>query len=206
MFEDDHNPDQLPGLRFAPCGVFLDTWGTLFKRPAEGFPATPERVEPVPGALDGLFRCSQRGWKIFLIGNQEQVAFGEQSATEWHAVQAAAHELLDRAGIPVAHDYQCTLHPNGRGAGQGESVFQLPNTGPFFHAAHHYDIDLRTSWVVGDETIELVAGWRAGLRTAGVATGLGLLDQNFDVEPELHFRGLPEFLSFLDSQDARAAA
>lgn len=206
MFENDEDPDLLPGLRFAPCGLFLDTWGTVFKRPADGYAPQAEQVEAIPGVLDGLFRCSQKGWKIFLIGNQEQVAFGEQDAASWAEVQSALHELLDKAGVPLEHDYLCTMHPNGRGQGQGESVFQLPNTGPFFHATHHFNIDLAHSWVAGDQTLEIVAGWRAGLRTAGVATGLGLLDQDYDVEPEMHFRGLADFLAFLGSQDARAAA
>ena len=46
-------------------------------------------------------------------------------------------------------------------------------------------IVLRESWVIGDSTLELVAGWRAGCHLAGVRTGEALQDGRLEVEPEL---------------------
>jgi phosphoglycolate phosphatase-like HAD superfamily hydrolase len=37
-----------------------------------------------------------------------------------------------------------------------------------YHAKQTDGIELKTSWVVGDDTLELAAGWRAGCLTAGI--------------------------------------
>ena len=63
-------------------------------------------------------------------------------------------------------------------------MYLLPNTGAFYHAAHNDGVDLGKSWVIGDNTLELVAGWRAGCRQAGVRTGRAVQDGAFNVDPE----------------------
>jgi histidinol phosphatase-like enzyme len=58
-------------------------------------------------------------------------------------------------------------------------------------------LDLRSSWVIGDSTLELVAGWRAGLRLCGVRTGLCLSDRAYDVEMDSSARSLTEAIEHL---------
>ena len=174
----------LPGTVAAPRGLFVKRWGTLLQIPEHGFARTPGEVVFSEGALDALFRASRRGWRIYLIGNEEAVFDGRLSLRLWEDVEAAILDRLASRGVVVGNSYPCVLHPEGVPEQRGDSVYLLPNTGPFYHASHHHGVDLPRSWVVGDATPELVAGWRSGCRLAGVRTGRALGDKTFDVEPE----------------------
>ena len=78
---------------------------------------------------------------------------------------------LAKHGISIARSYACTDDPiHGAPGHRKESVFSLPNTGAMHHARRAEGVDLRSSWVIGDESLELVAGWRAGCLTAGIAS------------------------------------
>ena len=175
----------LEGTVPLPHGLFVDRWGTLLELPANGFAHRPEDVRFLPGALEALFRASRSGWNVYLIGNEEAVAFGKASEADWAAVEAELLARIANAGIALGRNYACIDHPEGVAARRNDSVYFLPNTGAFYHAAHTDGVDLAKSWVIGDSTLELVAGWRAGCRLAGVRTGRALGDRLFEVEPEV---------------------
>lgn len=137
------------------------------------------------GAVDALFHARQAGWNVYLIGNVEDVAFGRASLESWKTFESELHEALRCAGVTVTRSYAATDHPEGVPGHDKDSVFLLPNTGAMYHAAQVDGIRLRDTWVVGDSTLELVAGWRAGCRLAGVRTGEGLQDGHLQVEPDV---------------------
>lgn len=180
----------LEGTVPAPRALFVDRWGTLLETPAAGFAATPSELRFQAGALDALFRASQAGWRLYLLGNEDAVADGRLALEAWRAVEKKLLADLARAGVPIASNYACVDHPQGIAGRQNDSVYLLPNTGAFYHAFHTDGVNLAKSWVIGDSTLELVAGWRAGLRMAGVRTGIGLSDRTYEVDPEVVGRDL----------------
>jgi histidinol phosphatase-like enzyme len=194
-----HSPQRSPyppleGTVPAPRALFIDRWGTLLETPPSGFAASPLELRFQDGALDALFRASQAGWVLYLIGNEDAVAFGRLAIEAWHETEKKMLKDLARAGVPIARNYVCLDHPDGAPGRRNDSVYLLPNTGAFYHAMHMDGVDLAKSWVIGDSTLELVAGWRAGCRMAAVRTGLGLSDKAYEVEPELLGRDLPSVL------------
>ncbi|MEM1449787.1 MAG: HAD hydrolase-like protein [Planctomycetota bacterium] len=174
-----------PGWGPPPRGVFLDVLGTLV-RPTEdgGFPSISD-AQFYDGVLDGLFRVTQAGWNLYLVGNIDSVAFGRQTADDWRSFKTGLHDQLKGLGIRVRRDYTCTDHPEGVKGCDRDSVYLLPGTGAMHHAAQADDVSLPLCWVVGDCTTELVAGWRAGCRLAAVQTGEAARDGRFHVDPEL---------------------
>ena len=175
----------LEGTVPLPHALFVDRWGTLLEIPASGFARRPDDVRFLPGALEALFRASRAGWNVYLIGNEEAVAFGKLAEADWTAIEKALLEKIASAGIALGRNYACIDHPQGVPTRRNDSVYFLPNTGAFYHAAHTDGVDLAKSWVIGDSTLELVAGWRAGCRLAGVRTGQALSDKQYEVEPEV---------------------
>jgi histidinol phosphatase-like enzyme len=173
----------LPGTEPAARGIFIDRWGTLLVEPPDGEPKSPEVVFH-EGALDALFKAHRAGWYVYLVGNEDDVAFGRLSDEDWTDIQEAYTTELRNHGVVIRREYACLDHPEGVGDHRFDSVFLLPNSGLFHHAVHNDGIQLGKSWVVGDETLELVAGWRAGCRLAGVRTGRALGDAAFSVEAE----------------------
>jgi phosphoglycolate phosphatase-like HAD superfamily hydrolase len=98
-------------------------------------------------------------------------------------------------GVCVERCYACLDDPhNGKGKHQRDSVFLLPNTGAMYHARQHDGVHLGESWVIGDSTPELAAGWRAGCRTAGVRTGQACADGTLEIDVEFQAANLAEAL------------
>lgn len=178
-------------------GLFLDRWGTLLVTPARGYAERPDELVFVDGALDALFRAQQAGFSVYLFGNEDAVAQGLLSDEAWKEVQGALHQRLAAHGLDLKRDYSCVDHPQGRGAHQQDSVYLLPNTGAFHHAVHFDNLALEHSWVIGDSTVELAAGWRAGAHVAAVKTGRGLADRTFEVDPPVVGRDLTAVLNEL---------
>ena len=167
----------LPGTRSPKSALFIDRWGTLLQPTNEDSARCYESMEFTPGALDALFRATQAGWKLYLLGNEETVARGLAKDDDWKQFESELISNMAASGVRVAHCYACLDHPEfGKGKHLKDSVFLLPNTGAMYHARQHDGIDLTSSWVIGDSTLELTAGWRAGCRTAAVRTGLALGD------------------------------
>jgi histidinol phosphatase-like enzyme len=176
----------IPGTVPHPRALFIDRWGTLVHPPARGYALSLNEVEFAAGAVDALFRATQAGWRVYLLGNEEAVARGRLAPEAWAELQAGLLAHLSEHGARVDRCYVSLDDPvNGVKGRRKDSVYHLPNTGAFYHAAHADRVELRKSWVIGDSTLELVAGWREGVRLAGVRSGLGLSDRTFEVTPEI---------------------
>lgn len=161
----------LPGAGRPPRGLFVGRSAALLEvaNRAAG-PKLPKASCPAE-TLRMLFRAGQRGWNLYLIGNEERVARGRVSDETWGAFETELLAMLRGQGIPVVRHYACLDHPRGKGRHRRDSVFRFPNTGALFHACQEDGIELRESWVIAGDEDELVAGWRAGCRTARLQNG-----------------------------------
>ncbi|MBM3989523.1 MAG: hypothetical protein FJ298_00800 [Planctomycetes bacterium] len=186
----------IPGTEPARRALFIDRWGTLIDLPPGGFaPFLECRI--APGVTDLLFRLSGAGWNLYLIGNEDLVANGRVRDEEWASFERSMLEHLQGQGVRIVRNYACLEHPTeGVGAHKRTSVFRLPDTGIFFHARQNDGVAVERSFLVGDSTLEIAAGGRAGLRTVGVATGRGCRDGEYVVEPDIRATDLREALEF----------
>ena len=194
-------PGPLPGAGRPLRGLFVGRAAVLLdEEPRRKVPyALCERLSPA--ALRMLFRAGQRGWNLYLIGNEDSVARGHVSDVAWERYEAALMQRLRGEGIPIVRHYACVDHPRGKGRHQRDSVFRFPNTGALYHAAQEDGIELRESWVVSAITDELAAGWRAGCRTA-CAGKRPTRQGELGVEPDLAAADLAGVLAeVLDSDE-----
>jgi D-glycero-D-manno-heptose 1,7-bisphosphate phosphatase len=194
----------LPGTEPPTRGLFIDRWGTLLA----ALPgATMDDFTPAwffPGAVDALFRAARADWRIYLIGNEEEVAFGRASEETWKSFEARLLEHLSGQGVRVTRNYACLDHAKGKGARRRRSVFQLPDTGLLYHAAQEDGLTLAECWVIGDGPEELAAGARAGCRTLQIRRGAPRPDLH--VEPDLTAPDLASALAEVLTLKVYAAA
>jgi len=192
----------LPGTQRAPRGLFVGRWGALLERsdnPCRGF--DDALLAEKAGEL--LFRATQAGWRLYLVGNEPDVAKGRVSDAAWEAFQQALHAHLTGQGIGVARDYACLDHPQqGKGKHKRESVFRFPNTGALYHAVQEDGIELATSWMVSDDVLELAAASRAGLHTVALAEGPRLSQGPIEVEAERRSPSFADAIATILSSDA----
>ncbi len=202
-------PSPLPGTQPKPRALFVDRWGTLLAPPPQRPCTRLADAAPYPGAVDALFRARQAGWNVYLLGNEDDVAQGRLADSDWRTFEEELLAHLGQQGVTVERNYACLDHPEGRGTHARPSVFCLPNTGSFYHAEQMDGVSLEHSWVIGDSTVELVAGARAGCNTAAVRTGEACADGAFHVEPDLEGEDLAhvvnQLLALVEQRAPRAA-
>jgi D-glycero-D-manno-heptose 1,7-bisphosphate phosphatase len=158
----------LPGTALPQRGLFVSRFGAILEPHPGGLPRDMEEARFHARVLELLFRASQAGWNIDVIGNVDEVAHGRVSDAAWERFDAALQAHLKGQGIAIKRSYACLDHPEGKPPHDQDSVFLFPNTGVLYHAAQEDGIDLRESWLVSEDVHELAAAWRAGVRVAAL--------------------------------------
>jgi D-glycero-D-manno-heptose 1,7-bisphosphate phosphatase len=156
--------------------IFLDRDGTI-NREVE-YLARPDQLELLPGAVDGMRRLQDAGYRLVIITNQAGVARGYFSEADVQAVHRRLCEMLREQGVELNAIYYCPHHPDGQDEYRQVCTCRKPGTGMHQRAAHELNLDLARCAVVGDKVTDLWPGIKLGCRTVLVRTGYGqsLLD------------------------------
>jgi len=193
-------------------GIFVSRDGGLVL-PDTGKARPKGGIECCARALRFLFRAGQRGWNLYLIGNEDGVAKGHVTDAAWQEYEARLRAQLSGEGIALVRHYACLDHPKGKGKHRRDSVFRFPNTGALFHAAQEDGIELRESWLLSSDVDELAAGWRAGCRTGRVGRSGSMTNSkdadtgsDLEVEADLMAEDLASLLAELLASDEYSRA
>jgi D-glycero-D-manno-heptose 1,7-bisphosphate phosphatase len=141
--------------------VFLDRDGVINKSLVDGGvprpPATVDEFELLDGVVDSVERVRQAGFAVVVVTNQPDVARGVQD----RAVVEAMHDLVRRALAPDA--IMVCYHDDDEGC-----ECRKPAPGMLWQAARDLNLNLTSSFMVGDRWRDIEAGRRAGCRTVYV--------------------------------------
>lgn len=161
--------------------VFLDRDGvlnqTIFR---DGKPRAPYTVQDfylfdgVPEAIELL---RKNNFTLIVVTNQPDVARGWVSKEAVDAVNVKLRELIRVDDIKICfHDTSenCSC--------------RKPKPGMLIEASRERDIDLKSSFMIGDRHSDVEAGIAAGCRTILIGEG----DHSSDVQPDFKFNSLLE--------------
>ena len=139
--------------------VFVDRDGTLNRLPAAGeYVRSPEQVELLRGAAHAVGMLRRAGYLCVIASNQRGVALGLMTEDDLKATDARVRELI--GGVDAS--YYCT-HSIGQ-----QCDCRKPEPGLLVRAAEELEINLETSWMIGDAAGDIDAGAAAGCRTLRV--------------------------------------
>jgi D-glycero-D-manno-heptose 1,7-bisphosphate phosphatase len=119
-----------------------------------GKPYPPNRLtdlEIPPGVPEALERLHCAGFYLVVITNQPDVERGTQTREVVEALHAAL-----RAQLPL-DDFRVCFHDNG-----DQCNCRKPNPGLLLDGAREFEIELSSSFMVGDRGRDIEAGQRAG--------------------------------------------
>jgi D-glycero-D-manno-heptose 1,7-bisphosphate phosphatase len=150
--------------------VFLDRDGTVNEEVA--YLSDLAQLRLLPGAAAAIRRLNAAGLKVVLVTNQSGIARGYFTESFVHETHALLEKMLLGQGARFDGIYYCPHHPR-----EGNSHYttacecRKPGTGMIAQAARDLDIDVKSSFVVGDKWIDVELGQRAGSRAILVRTG-----------------------------------
>lgn len=144
--------------------VFLDRDGVLNRavvvdgRPHP--PASVDELELLPGVAEALQRLKDAGFVLIVVSNQPDVARGTTTSDVVEAINA---RLLEE--LPVDRFITC-YHDGGDNCN-----CRKPRPGMLFAGAEEFDVDMASSFMVGDRWRDVEAGRRAGCASVFVDYG-----------------------------------
>ena len=144
-------------------GVLLDRDGTIIVD--TGYVGSVDRVEFIDGSIEAIAELNAAGVPVAVVTNQAGVARGFYGLDDVDAVHAHIDAELARRGAHVDMWLFCPYHPDGVvGAFARTSTDRKPGPGMAIAAAQALDLDLATSWVVGDSAADLGLARAVGAR------------------------------------------
>jgi histidinol-phosphate phosphatase family protein len=162
----------LSGTNTQPrSGVLLDRDGTIIVD--HGYVGSIDRVEFIAGAPEAIARLNRARLPVAVVTNQSGVARGLYGIDDVARVHHYIAAQLAKRGAHVDLFLYCPYHPDGTiEAFARASDDRKPGPGMARAAAAALNLDLRSSWVVGDrpEDVGLAKAIGASAIYLGAAT------------------------------------
>jgi len=150
--------------------IFLDKDGTLI--PDIPYNADPEKITLSDEAVDGLYRLQNAGFELYIVTNQSGIANGYFHHKDLWKVEKKISDLMQYHGLKLSGFYYCPHDPKAKlEAYKTYCKCQKPKPGMLLDAASDHNIDLTSSWMIGDILNDVEAGNRAGCKTILINNG-----------------------------------
>lgn len=160
---------QAKNLKHKQRAVFLDRDGTINRY--VGFLRDIDQFELLPGVAVAIKKINSSGYLAIVVTNQPVISRGEVTVEELQLIHNKMETLLGREGAYLDAIYFCPHHPHKGYAGEIPELkidcdCRKPKPGMLIKAAEDFNIDLASSWMIGDGENDIKAGKAAGCKTA----------------------------------------
>jgi histidinol-phosphate phosphatase family protein len=149
--------------------VFLDRDGTLIEHVP--YLSDPELVRLLPGAAEALKQLRRAGFACVLVTNQSAIGRGMLTEDRLAEIHAELYRQLAAAGTTLDGTYYCPNAPTDDDRTVVECQDRKPGPGMLRRAAAELNLELGSSWMVGDLISDVLAGLNAGCRSILVQSG-----------------------------------
>lgn len=157
-----------------------------------------EDLALIEGSAEAVRRLNEASIPAIVVTNQPVVARGLITEDGLAEIHAALEEMLSREGAHLDGIYYCPFHENANlPKYRQESHDRKPNPGMLLRAAAERNLDLRRCVMIGDRTVDILAGQRAGCKTLLVETGAAGTDKKHEVVADYVFPNLLECVKFI---------
>ena len=162
--------------------VFLDRDGTLNVN--FGYVHRKQEWEWISGSVTGLKHLQDAGFSLVIVTNQAGIARGYYQPSDVEALHEWMQAELLSEGVKISGIYYCPHHPDF-GAVKHCSC-RKPEPGMIIQAAHDLNLDLSTSWIIGDQYSDARAGLRAGTKAIVIGQANNISYPMDDVSEAMH--------------------
>ena len=143
--------------------VFFDRDGTLNEE--VHYLHKIEDFKWIEGAIDAIKYCNDNGYLAIVITNQSGVARGYYPESDIMKLYDWMNDDLAKHGAHLDGIYYCPHHPTGTVKEYAiECDCRKPKPGMLFKAQKDHNIDLRSSYLIGDSARDVECAEAAGVK------------------------------------------
>lgn len=164
--------------------AFVDRDGTI--NVAVDYLHNPDQFEFIEGALDGLRKLREAGFRIVVITNQPGIGLGYFTREDLFRVNSRMLKGADSKGVVFDRIYYC---PHSKGE---NCHCRKPGTLLIERAVKDLNIDLQNSVVIGDMTLDVMLAKNLNIPSILVETGRAGDDRTYDINPTWSAKNLCE--------------
>jgi len=158
--------------------IFMDRDGTVSDE--TGYINHIDRYRMLPRSIEAIRRINAAGFLAFVVTNQSGVARGLFDEALVHEVHGTLSRWLEQGGARLDGIYFCPHHPKeGEPPWRQDCECRKPRAGMLKRAAREHDVDLASSYMIGDTVLDIEAARNAGMPGVLVLTGYGKGDLQF---------------------------
>jgi D-glycero-D-manno-heptose 1,7-bisphosphate phosphatase len=158
--------------------VFMDRDGTINEQ--MGYINHPSRFVVLPGTARAIRLLNERGILAIVVSNQSGVARGYFPLELVHEVHDLLNAKLKAEGAYLDGVFFCPHYPGGKVREFAvECECRKPKTGLIKQAQERYDIDMGSSYMIGDRFSDIEMAFRCDLKGIMVETGYGRGDVKY---------------------------
>jgi D-glycero-D-manno-heptose 1,7-bisphosphate phosphatase len=145
--------------------AFLDRDGVI--NIDKGYVHQWDDFEFVTGAIEGMRKLQDAGYKLVIVTNQSGLARGYYTEAEYLALNKILQKHLFEQGVNLAGIFHCPHHQDGT----VKSLAMIcncrkPKPGLLFQAANALELDMPNSLLIGDKPTDIEAARAAGVGRA----------------------------------------
>ncbi|MCG3203488.1 MAG: D-glycero-beta-D-manno-heptose-1,7-bisphosphate 7-phosphatase [Elusimicrobia bacterium] len=145
--------------------VFLDRDGTLIDE--RGYLSDPEKIFFYPCVYEALRNLHRAGFRLVVITNQSGVGRGYFSLKQLSKINQRFKKILAKKGARVDGIYFCPHHP------EAGCLCRKPGVALARRAARDLNLDLKRSFVIGDQMTDMNMSSKLNIPGVLVLTGFG---------------------------------
>ena len=174
--------------------LFLDRDGTI-NQDTGSYISTKEQLVLIDRADEAIALAKSAGFRIVIVTNQAGIARGIATVEQVEEVNLYLNELLSARDAGFDRCYYCPYHPDYPHPDYDRFVeFRKPATGMVESAIEDFLAEglvvyRSASFFVGDKTLDVECGKRAGMRSVLVRTGHN--EEDLCIERNI----IPEFVA-----------
>lgn len=144
--------------------VFLDRDGTIVVEPPDEQLDSLEKLELIPGIIEGLRLLRDRGFELVMVTNQDSLGTDRHPLSSFEPPHRKLLRILQGEGIEFSHIFICPHTP-----ADGCNC-RKPKTGLVDEFLKDHKPDLSRTFMIGDRETDVQFGKNVGCRTVRLAS------------------------------------
>lgn len=147
--------------------VFFDRDGVINKERSD-YVKTIYELEILPRVIESAKQLKEAGFLLVVVTNQSAINRGLTTHDNIKDIHSTIRGFFKNNGADIDGFYYCPHKP------EENCYCRKPKPGLLFKAAQELNIDLKSSWMIGNNDSDLQSAISAGCRGIKISTDLGI--------------------------------